>query len=551
MTIEILDSVRRKHFFEPWIMKKEKKHQILSDPVVKSIIIDAITSGSNKHRLKDSLDPLFKIAGDSAGKFIHSLRKKINEWNKIDSREIQKITNRKSNFHQNHVHNEQRKPNKPQYFGEHVHFIHNNPQLPSTSVNPSSIVPEVTIEMVEPKQNVPSYFLSTEEISLRSKDQKMEKLRLNEKGEQIDEKGNVIHVERVNMSETYKTNPNYDKKIPTVIKPRSLEFHFLKPGEITREIEEKRKEVKIDLSVAAGLPIFDVIAMRRNYEIPEIDWWDEPFIDKETWEPILDNVDSSYQNTAPVPMPKLKEKEIPTMLTPEEMKREKHLRKLEKANEERLLIRLNLKEPEPPRVKTKTLINFNSGEAFLKPTEVETRARNAYEARQKAHLERNEMAKLSPEQKQQKAHDKRLADSNGNTIDLVYCMKNIYHPLQFSKILAMANKWMITGGLFIVKHPEMYFVVAECGEKGARKFSALIENRIDWKMKYEGVDENISNNNDCKLVFQSSVLPHQRHFRNFKKYVFDVSTQCSSFFQKYKAGHLFDPTTRIDWINNQ
>ena len=549
MTVEVLDSVRRKHFFEPWIEKKAGKHQILTDPVVKSIIIDAVTSGSNKHKLKNSLDPFFKISGDSAGKFIHSLRKKIDEWNRIDTREIQRMTNRKP-YKQVRPNNEHRTQSKPKYFGDHVSFVHHNPSLPTTSADPSSFVPEVTIEKAEPKQNVPSYFLSTEEISLRSKDQKMEKLMLNDKGEQIDENGNVIIVERVNMSESYKYKSSSDRKMPTVQKPKSLEFHFLQPGEISKQIEEKRKEVRTDLAVAAGLPIFDVIALRRNYEIPEIDWWDEPFIDKETWEPILDNVDNSYQNTAPIAVPKIKEKEIPTMLTPEERKREKHLRKLEKANEERLLIRLNLKEPEPPRVKTKTLINFNSGEAFLKPTEVETRARSAYEARQKAHIEKNEKAKLTPEQKQQKSHNKRVEDSKGNTVDLVYCMKSIYHPLQFSKILAMANKWMITGGIFIVKYPEMYFVVAECGEKGARKFSALMENRIDWRMKSDDVDESISNSNECKLAFQSAVLPNHHHFRNFKKYVFDVSTQCSGFFQKYKAGHLFDPTTRVDWSSN-
>ncbi len=543
MSIDALDSVRRRHLFEPWLLKKEAKHQILSNSVVRSIVIDAVTNGSNKTKLKSTLDPFFNVAGESASKFIHSLRKKIKEWNRIDNYELQKNTNKKP-IQEKHSHNDQRHQNKPPFSGAHIITYHNSPQPPTTSQTTNTIIPQIRV-VEKTSQPVPSFFLSTEQISLRTKDQKIETIRLNEKGEQIDENGNVVNVDQIKPNETTKYHAS-DRTIPTVRKTKSYEFHFIDTSKQLEELEKKRDEIRTDLSVAAGLPIFDVIAMRRNYEIPEIDWWDEPFINKETWEPVFDTVDATFQNTAPVPVQRKKEKEIPTMLTPEERKREKHLKKLEKANEERLMIRLNLKEPEPPRVKTKTLINFNSGEAFLKPTEVEKRVRDAYEARQKAHVERNEKAKLTPEQKQQKEFDKRAADAIGNTVELVYSIKNIYHPLQFSKVLSMANKWNITGGIFHVKYPEMFFVVAECGEKGAKKFAALMENRVDWKMEYEGIDKVISQNNECKLVFQSAVLPHSQHFRNFRKYVFDVTTQCSRFFQKYKAGHLFDSATRVE-----
>ena len=550
MSFKALDSLRIRCCLEPWLEKKSSKYLALADPVVKSIIISSIKQGTDKDSLKKNLEPFFSITKSNVGKFCHSLRKKVKEFSKLDNSQVEKSKEKNTVFPNKipirppPVSLQKPELKKPKFVGKDTIIVHTKVQMPSTQLPPQK--PVVEAKTIIKKANVPSFFLSSEEISLKTKDQKISRLLVNENGEQINERGEVIKTEKVKTNEKPAPLP-FDRRIPTVKKPTTRQFAFIEPGTIAREAQEIRKQEEIDMSVASGLPIFDVIAMRRNYEIPSIDWWDEPFINKETGEPLLDEVDSTYQNTAPVPVPKLKEREIPTMLTPDERKREKHIKKLEKAKEERMLIKLNLKEPEPPRVKAKTLINFNSGEAFLKPTEVEMKAKSAAEARVKAHIERNEAAKLTPEQKREKSFQKRMEDSKGNVIELVYAMKTIYHPLQFAKCIAMAKKWMITGGIFIVKSPSMYFIVAECGEKAARKFSAEMESRIDWKMESEEVDKSITSTNECKIIFESPPLPNSRHFRDFRKYVFDVSTQCSRFFNKYKADHLFDPATRVQW----
>lgn len=543
MTIKALDDGRIRRFLEPWLEKKGKKMPVLADAFVKSILLRAAKVDTDRDKLHLQLEPFLSIAQVNTKHFIHKFKKQIEKIREKDLRDFQQ--DKKQNIQQKPTNI----PQKPQLFNRTPQkpqipkIQYPKPQMPPVqkpTYAPTTTVPPRIPNSHQIQPKAPSFFLSTSQISLRASDQNQQKLRLNEKGEQIDEQGNVIKQTRFNKSEKPAKVP-YDKRIPTAVKPLNREFKFIPQGVVSKEIEAKREEVKIDIAVASGLPIFDVIALKRNYEIPDVDWWDAPYIiadDKDNWQ-INENaeVDASFENCEPIKVKQLVTREIPTMLTQEERDRMNHLKKLEKANQERLMIKLNLKEPEPPRVKPQTMISFNSGEAFLKPTEVENRTREAAEKRQKAHKERNLENMLTPEEKREKKYRKIQEDADKNTIQLTYVLRSLKQPLNIATILNMGGKHSITGGLFYVKYPEKIFIVAECGEKAARKFKALVQNRLKWDQ------EGPEGQKMWDLAFESTPLPHQRCFGNFRKYVFDALTQCQKFFIKYNAQHLFDPAT--------
>jgi hypothetical protein len=98
----------------------------------------------------------------------------------------------------------------------------------------------------------------------------------------------------------------------------------------------------------------------------------------------------------------------------------------------------------------------------------------------------------------------------------------------------MGAKWFATGGIFKVKVPEMCFVILEAGVKGQRKYVNLMENRIKWKEEDEA--------NEAVTVFQGRVM--KRGFFTFRKYVFDVGTQCRGFCEKYGNVAAFDAAAR-------
>jgi U4/U6 small nuclear ribonucleoprotein PRP3 len=216
------------------------------------------------------------------------------------------------------------------------------------------------------------------------------------------------------------------------------------------------------------------------------------------------------------------------MLTEQERKRLKHITRLEKRNEEHLMIKLGLKEKEVPKLKPGQLLSFSRGQT---PTQIEMQVRKAREDRIKAHEEGNAAAKLTPEQKREKSARKRMADSENDLLVTVFAIHNIDDALVFAKLTSMANKWFMTGGIFLVKYPKINFVVIEAGEKGTRKYTALVNQRIDW-----------GNGNESVTVFQGPAM--KRSFFNFHKYIFDVGTQCRTFCEKLGASALFDAAAR-------
>ncbi|KAH0792665.1 U4/U6 small nuclear ribonucleoprotein Prp3 [Histomonas meleagridis] len=524
-----LDQLKIKKFLEPWIDETSRKYPVLLEPVVRSIIISSAKKGSSLESQIQNFFPREKDLRHFLKKYNHAVRKfaqkDVNSF--ITSSEKRKTS-------------PPRKYRQPRENPFRDHHSHQNVRPVEQNINLPPQTPTIPTNSSSP---APSYFLDSASVSLRKADQKIKPLLFNSEGKRVDEEGNLIKDEFVHRKVEVAKVP-IDRRIPTVSRPLNRDFRFIEPGEIIQETEEKRNEFLVDMSVVNGLSIFDTIALARNFEKPFIDWWDLPFVelddnnrpivdDNGLWVPNYSTVNNEYENAAPVPFHKPIEKEVPTILTPKERKRLRHINKLNKQNEERLMIKLNLKPKEPSRIKMSQMIKLNGGKSVLTPTMVELEIKKNKEDRIQKHIEHNQAAKLTPEQRHDKNVSKRKADSEENVTITVFAIKNLNNPLHFAKLTSMGKKWFMTGGIFVVDHPQMSFVIAEAGPKGTRKYCALINQRIKWS----------ETGSEAIMTFQG--YTSRRHFYNFKKYKFDVATQCRKFCGENGCESLFDSASQV------
>lgn len=537
-----LDQLRIDHLLKPWLSKKSSHYKFLSNTVVQAILVNAAQKGLDTSTISNQLS---KFSDDSkkVGHFVKKFNKKITKFQQKDLSSIMKIDIKpefkpKDGSKKPFDRNSKQRPPFQKFYDQHK----KNDIFQKKTINTEPQPKPITQEESKPQPQLPAYFVDSDQLSLRHSDQKIKPLLFNENGQRIDEEGNIIKTEVVHRQTFVSKLPQkekqiIDRRIPTVAKPQTREFKFFDPGAISMEIEEKRKEAQIDLSVAYGYDIFDTIALSRNVEKCEIDWWDQPFvsIDAETgeWSPNYDTVDDTFENATLIPSPSLKERQVPTFSTEKERKRLRHINKIERQKEQRLMERLKLVPRAPEKIKANQLINFNQGQAVLAPTEVEMQAKAAQEYRKQKHEEANEKAKLAPEQRKQKKEGKRREDFDNNNINITVFIvdESINNPLNASKINSMANNWFMKGGTFLIKQPPMNFIVIQGGPKGTRKFIKLIQDRIKWD-HWQG-----------KVVFQG-MAAGKTNFFNFKKYLFNITTECRRFMAKYQAEEFFDAASR-------
>ena len=559
MSSKKLDSVRVNNFLKPWLNEKSGHYTFLNS-ISTAIIVDAAQKGTTPEDLHTNLLKLCRDDNEKkkVGHFIKKYSKKIDKFLRKDLKQIKidvkpqqrshsvsdkDFGNQGTNNFRQRTENRNNYQNKPKlpFQQNQKHQSHQNRYQPPAAPPPRQIQEQKPETPSKPV--LPAYFLDSASFSLRHADQKVKPLLFNDAGQRIDEEGHVIKTEFVRRTNAIAPKPKnkekelIDRRIPTVIKPANREFKFINPGSISSQIEEKRKEAEIDLSVASGCNIFDTIAVARNYPKPEIDWWDQPYIniDAETneWTPNYDTVNNEYENATLIPSPQLKEREVPTFQTEKERKRLKHINKLERQNEQRLMERLNLAPRAPQRIKQSQMINFNQGKAVLAPTEVEMQAKAAKEYRIQKHEENNAKAKLTPEQRSAKNDDKRRKDFEDNDVNITVFIvdSSVNKPLNADKLNKMATKWFMKGGVFKIKAPPLNFIIIEGGPKATRKYSALVLNRIKWDFW------------PAKVVFQGAIAG-KAHFYNFKNYMFNIRTECRRFMEKYRADEFFDAAAR-------
>ncbi|OHS97080.1 hypothetical protein TRFO_09629 [Tritrichomonas foetus] len=567
MSSRKLDKMRVDNLLIPWLKELHGDHyRFLSDTIVQSVVTNAAMKGTTIDVLASQLSSFTSNSKDIAhfirkydraiDKFIQTDFKSIIKNSQPPPRDFDRQRNRSPNQDNNQRRNFQR-PNSlfnnsnnrgalPPKSAQNDRYHRNDYNQHQRSRHGDNISQQKIDEIsqkekaqqlpAQPQIKMPAYFLDSAAISLRRVDQKVKPLLFNEQGQRIDEEGHIIKTEFAHRKAEPAPKIPVDRRIPTVIKPLNKEFKFIDPGSISTQIEEKRKEAQIDLAVASGCNIFDTIALSRNYEKPEIDWWDQPYIniDPETkeWTPNYDTVNNEYENATLIQVPQLKVKEMPTLMSKAEQKRLKHITKLEKQEKERQMIHLNLIPKEPQKLKQSQMIKVNQGQSILAPTQLEMQVKAAKEYRMKKHEKHNADAKLTPEQRSEKNSDKRRKDFEDNNLTTtVFIVESLNEPLNAAKLDRMAKKWFMHGGLFDIAKPEMAFIVVEGGPKGTRKYTKLVEDRIKWD-SWKG-----------RIVFQGTSAS-KPHFYNFKKYHFNVASECRRFMDKYRAAELFDAAAR-------
>jgi hypothetical protein len=268
-----LDPLRIRTLFQPWLDSLTGRYPVLTDPVVRNIVLAAAQRGTSLDSLSSQLSPFFPRAKDLP-RFLRSYDSSVAHFVSSEIR---------GNF--------PRHASPPRHSRE--------ARRPLT-----------------PAAAPPSFFLGSDVLSLRRSDQRPKPLLLNERGERVDASGDVTT--EFNRKRSPSQPIPFDRRIPTVAKLATRAFSFLEPGSVCERLEVKRREVAADLSVAAGFPLFDALALQCSIDTPTVDWWDVPFmaIDGDAWAPVYDSIDNRFENAAPIQTPREPVRESPTVLTP-------------------------------------------------------------------------------------------------------------------------------------------------------------------------------------------------------------------------------------------
>lgn len=267
-------------------------------------------------------------------------------------------------------------------------------------------------------------------------------LLLDEKGREIDEKGNLIvrtkdsfttlkanqkHKVKTKLSELIipgetqkkKTSTTFfdpNLKAPKLVRPKRS-FNFLEAGHHIKRAEKLRAKVskeeeetlpKVEEKIESK-EIPEHIPKISRDPIPEVEWWDkfllpnEKYIDLDKGEIKLKEITIYVEHPVPIKPPgENKPVEMTTYLTKKEQKKLRRAVRQERDREKRERVLLGLEEPPKPKVKISNLMKVLGSEAVQDPTQIEQEVKRQMAERQANHEARNQQRKLNPEQKKRK-----------------------------------------------------------------------------------------------------------------------------------------------------
>ncbi|GAB5363525.1 hypothetical protein AAMO2058_000890700 [Amorphochlora amoebiformis] len=393
-------------------------------------------------------------------------------------------------------------------------------------------------------------------------------LRLDAKGRQIDEQGNVIKMEReatttlkINQKllqrEQQKLQPSQpktgkldDKYLDpriTVADKRSIArrrkaLSFIKQGKFQRKAQALRMEqISHQLRQDRGSQLLGkgaaVLPARpiQVDELPDIEWWDEKVLglnssyDDFNQETVPTSVTIKIHHPVPLAPPCEEEPPgpRPLMLTKKERKKIRRMNKLEKERERQDLVSAGLAPPKEPRLKLSNMMAILMDEAISDPSAVEAKVRAQMAKRAQAHLEHNAGRKLSKQQRSEKLRNKLKEDTNIKSYVSIYRIPDISQSKQIRfKIDANAQQYNMTGVGVICDTCSV--IVLEGGPKGTKKFKGIMLRRIKWQAVEEAGEkdeeddedsgeedeEEVASQKKAKLVWEG--VQSQRKFLNFR-----------------------------------
>jgi U4/U6 small nuclear ribonucleoprotein PRP3 len=264
------------------------------------------------------------------------------------------------------------------------------------------------------------------------------------------------------------------------------------------------------------------------------------------------------QHIVPIQPPHAKKDEAvePVLhLTKKERKRQRKLRREAKQQEQQDLQAAGLIPSPEPRLTLQNFIRVLGDQAYVDPSQMEQKVMEQMQARQRAHLERNEARKLTKEQKAAKLRRKYEEDTSTTGVHVaLFYVRNVAHPYHRTKLDLNAQQYGITGGVVECETPQVACVICEGGPKAIKKFTRLMTVRMKWTGPDNEDDEEeddaaevedgapkkhkFDKENKCELVWTG--MATRRFFKGFVFQAFESSDQAKKILKSKGVGHYWD-----------
>ena len=168
-------------------------------------------------------------------------------------------------------------------------------------------------------------------------------------------------------------------------------------------------------------------------------------------------------------------------LTKKELKRQRKLRRQQEQREQQDLQAAGLLPAPEPRLTLRNFIQVLGDQAYLDPSQIELKVQEQMLARQRAHLQRNELAKLTPAQRAAKLARKLTEDTTKSVTTAIFYVKDLSHPYHRTKVDLNAQQWNLSGGVIeCTRDPSFACVLVEGGPKAIQRYTRLMLVRMKW-----------------------------------------------------------------------
>ena len=265
------------------------------------------------------------------------------------------------------------------------------------------------------------------------------------------------------------------------------------------------------------------------------------------------------QHIVPIQQPRLAPERQPTVhLTKKELKRQRKLRRQARQRELQDMQAAGLVPAPEPRLTLRNFIQVLGDQAYLDPSQMEQKVQEQMEARQRAHLERNQANKLTKEQKAAKLARKFAEDTSGGVTVAIFYVLDLSHPYHRTKVDLNAQQNNITGGVLECQVPRLSCVVCEGGPKAVKRYRRLMEVRMKWTGPDDTdgsaavaavtaetgenpdgpVPVQFNPNNRCELVWQGMAV--KRHFKGFVFQSCETAEQARKILKSKGVAHYWD-----------
>lgn len=327
------------------------------------------------------------------------------------------------------------------------------------------------------------------------------------------------------------------------------------------------------------------IKLRAYDLIPDIEWWDLPFLlpEKKSFSPywvkdekgndihklpqeikfedfkitdkdFLSNKINIYvQHPIPIKnenIEKMNKMNLPVFLTEKERKRIRRLRRVDKEKDKQEKIKIGLLKAPEPKLKFNNFMRILGDAAVQDPSQIEKKVRKAYEERYNRMMRENEARKLTKDQKSDKFKRKFERDGKKETKACLFKIEDLRDRRHRFKVNRTAQQLYITGLCLIGKKnltgklPNL--ILAEGGPLALKRYKNLLLRRIKWdksKMEVDNEDKNNINDDNvvdtkCELVWEGTLK--KRSFDSWKTREFRSEVEAQKILSEKGFEHLWN-----------